>query len=83
MISLDGRVMWEDNALRVEPGKAFLLEGVVDVDRVSAKVLSADEKQVLSRSPDVYVPDTNNHRQGHAGALCIEGSATFGGWQHP
>lgn len=83
MISLDGRVMWEDNALRVEPGTTYLLEGVVAVDRISAKVLSADEKQVLSRSPDVYVPDTNNHRQGHAGALCIEGSATFGGWQHP
>ncbi|NSW54905.1 MAG: hypothetical protein HPY44_02735 [Armatimonadetes bacterium] len=83
MISLDGRVMWEDNALRIEPGKAYLLEGVVDVDRVSAKVLSPDGLQVLSRSPDVYVPDTNNHRTGHVGALCIEGSAAFEGWKHP
>ncbi len=79
---LDGRVMWQDRSVRAEPGREFVLTGEVMTDRVAMRCYAADGQTLLSECPAVYVPDTNNRRQGVIGALCRGGRAEFWDWQY-
>ncbi len=81
--SLDGRTLWESNAWKPSAESEYVLEGVVATDRVAVRVLAADGKTVLSQSPDVYVPESNNTRRGHLGLLVRRGNAEFWDWQPP
>ena len=72
--------LWEDSERKLAAGAEYVLEGEVMTDRVAARLFAADGKTLLTQSPDVYVPDTNNHRKGHLGLLVRSGQAEFWGW---
>ncbi len=80
LVNLAGRTLWQNTKLRWSPGQEYMIQGTVTTDRVSATILAADGTTVLAQSPDVYVPDTNNHRRGSIGAL-LEGPAELWGWE--
>lgn len=52
-------------------------------DRVAVRCRTADGQTVLSECPAVYVPETNNHREGFVGAFCRGGQAEFHGCECP
>jgi len=58
----------------------YRLEGVVTTDRVIARVRSDDGEILLAESPDIYVSDTNNTKQGRIGAIVRGGRAEFWNW---
>ncbi len=78
--TLQGKVLWEDLDWKWQD-KEYLLEAVVMTDRVAVRVKTADGKTVLTGSPDIYVPESNNSRKGHLGLLTRGGAAEFWGWQ--
>jgi hypothetical protein len=78
--SLAGKTMWEDGKVRAEPGWDYVVTGEVMTDRVAMRCYAADGKTLLSECPAVYVPDTNNQRQGVLGVLCSGGQAEFWDW---
>lgn len=80
--SLDGRTMWEDAQVKTEAGTEYVLVGEVMTDRVAMRCYAADGTTLLAECPAVYVPETNNHRQGAIGALCRDGEAQFWDWQY-
>jgi len=57
--------------------REYTLEGIVTTDRVALKLLDGDT--VLVESPDVYISDTNNDREGVIGTLSVDGEASFSG----
>lgn len=78
--SLDGRVLWHSDALRLEPGRVYRFEGIVVTDRVQIRVGDATGA-VLAESTQVYVSDTNNTRRGVLGFRAT-GPARFAEWGH-
>jgi len=79
--TLQGQVLWEDPKWTWQPATEYLLEGVVTTDRVAVRVLAGDGKTVLSASPDVYVPESNNAREGRLGVVIRGGAGEFRGWE--
>lgn len=77
--TLDGRVLWRSDGVRLVPGRPYRLEGRVETDRVRARVLDANGA-VLAESPACYVSDRNNSRLGVIGFRSDGGSARFADW---
>ena len=75
-----GRVLWESDKAKLTAGTPFVLEGLVQTDRLVARVLSADGKTVIVESPPVYVSDKNNEREGCLGVRTEGGVAEFPSW---
>ncbi|MCX7597907.1 MAG: hypothetical protein N2512_03430, partial [Armatimonadetes bacterium] len=73
---LSGRVLWRDDKVRYQADSEYLIEGEVLVDRVAARLRDA-AGNVLSESPAVYVPASNNDRLGHLGVLSHSAPAQF------
>ena len=71
---------WESTDCEWKPGESYVLEGLVVTDRVAVKLLSDDGKTVVCESPEVYVSDRNNERQGHIGFTTRGGSGVFSSW---
>ena len=71
---------WESTACKWKPGESYVLEGLVVTDRVAVRLLSADGRTAICESPEVYVPDRNNERQGHIGLTTRGGSEVFSSW---
>lgn len=79
--TLLGQVLWEDPKWTWQPTTEYLLEGIVTTDRVAVRVLAADGKTVLAASPDVYVPESNNAREGRLGVIIRGAPGEFRGWE--
>lgn len=73
---LSGRVLWRDERVRPGAGTEYVIEAEVLVDRVAAR-LRDGAGNILSESPAVYVPASNNDRLGHVGVLSQSGQAEF------
>lgn len=71
---------WESPDFEWAAGQECLLEGLVQTDRVVARLVSADGKRLLTESPAVWVSDTNNDRVGHLGLTTRGGPADFSSW---
>jgi len=71
---------WESSEFEWEAGQEYVLEGLVQTDRVVARLLAADGKTVLDESEAVWVSDKNNDRMGHLGLTTRGGPAEFTGW---
>lgn len=71
---------WENPAVRWAPGEAYVLEGLVQTDRVTVRVLDATQGRVLAESPALYVSSANNDRIGHLGFAARGGPAEFSDW---
>lgn len=78
-----GKTLWEEPKWTWQPATAYLLEGTVSTDRVAVRVLAADGRTVLTASPDIYVPESNNARRGHLGLTVRGGQAEFWEWRNP
>lgn len=76
--TLDGRVLWRDDGFEWAPGTVYVLEGKVITDRVLVRVMD-DAANVLARSHDCYVSDSNNAREGGIG-FRTAGPAAFSAW---
>ena len=74
-----GEALWSDPEIRLAKGRTYILEGVVETDRVSVRVRDADGK-TLVESVERYVSDTNNERVGVLGVSCTGGAAIFRDW---
>lgn len=74
------RSLWTADGLRWEAGAEYIVQAVVQTDRVRMRVVAADGQTVIAESPDVYIPDTNNDRIGHLGFTCRGGAAEFSDW---
>lgn len=72
---------WEDANCGWLPGGRYVLEGLVQTDRVVVRLLQADGRAVVAESPAVYVPDRNNDRSGHIGFATRRGPGTFMSWE--
>jgi len=69
------KTLWEDDACKWTTGEEYILEGYVATDRVRVRILAADGETIITESPAVYVPDTNNDREGHLG-FTAQGATT-------
>lgn len=78
---LQGKTLWENAQWTWQSGEEYVLEGIVLTDRVAMRVKTADGKTILTASPDIYVAETNNSRQGHLGLLVRGGTAGFHDWE--
>jgi len=74
------RALWTSDQLAWSPGTEYVIQAVVQTDRVRMRVLAADGQTVLAESPDVYIRDTNNDRIGHLGFTCRGSAADFSDW---
>ena len=75
--TLDGKTLWQADKWTADPNREYRLEGVVMTDRVSLRVYDGtDPSQLLTASPDVYVPESNNSRSGYFGVIA-RGAAEF------
>jgi len=79
-LAQNGAVLWESPGAKLLPNKSLVLEGLVQTDRLVARVLTADGKTVIVQSPPVYVSDRNNGRDGCLGLRTEEGAAEFSSW---
>lgn len=73
-------VLWSAKLPSWRPGSPLVIEGLVQTDRVVARVLAGDGKTLLAESAPVYVPDSNNVRRGHIGLATRNGPAEFASW---
>ena len=81
-LSQEAEPLWAAKVPGWGPGKAFVIEGLVQTDRVVARVLGADGETVVAESPPIYVPDSNNTRKGHIGLTTRGSAAEFAAWAY-
>ena len=79
-LSQKGGPRWVDAECKWETGRPYVLEGLVQTDRIAVRLLAADGKSLISESPEVYVSDQNNERRGHIGFTTRGGPAEFSSW---
>lgn len=79
-LSKEEEVLWSATLPSWRPGSALVLEGLVQTDRVVARVLTGDGGTLLAESPPVYVPDSNNVRKGCIGLITRGALAEFAAW---
>ena len=77
--NMAGRILFEHRGFAWTPETSYLLEGIVETDRVSLRITDT-EGNVLLRADDFYVSDRNNTRIGGIGFQTINGTATFADW---
>lgn len=77
--TLSGRVLYEKPDFVWTGGTSYLVEGIVVTDRVSVRV-SDPAGNVLLKTDDYYVSDTNNTRIGGIGFQTLNGTAEFINW---
>ncbi|MBT3375291.1 MAG: hypothetical protein HN742_23325 [Lentisphaerae bacterium] len=77
--TMDGDVLWKAPGRVLRDGQQLTLEGIVLTDRVQVRISDSTGNE-LAKSPDCYVPDTNNTRSGFLGVSCT-GPAKFTNWQ--
>ncbi len=77
--TLSGRTLYEKTDFTWTAGTAYLIEGIVLTDRVSMRILDTSGN-VLLKTDDFYVSDTNNTRLGGIGFLTSNGAARFADW---
>ena len=63
----------------MEPGAPYVVEGVVVTDRASMRILDT-AGNVLLKTDDFYVSDTNNTRIGGIGFQTVNGAALVADW---
>ena len=79
-LSKEQEVLWSAELPSWRLGSALVVEGLVQTDRVVARVLTGDGSRPLAESPPVYVPETNNVRKGHLALVARDGAAEFADW---
>ncbi len=77
--TLSGRTLYEKPDFAWTPGAPYVVEGVVVTDRVSMRILDT-AGNVLLKTDDFYVSDTNNTRIGGIGFQTINGAALVADW---
>ncbi|MFO7976232.1 MAG: hypothetical protein R6V12_16540 [Candidatus Hydrogenedentota bacterium] len=77
--TITGRTLFEKTNFTWDPGKTYIVEGIVVTDRVSFRI-SDGEGNMLLKADDFYVSDSNNTRMGGIGFRTIDGVAQFADW---
>jgi hypothetical protein len=79
--SAAGDVLWEDRWTPWHWYQPYVLELVVEPERVRAQMLEADGKTLVSQGPWVDVPAEQTARAGALGLYTRDGIARFWGWE--
>ena len=77
--TLAGSILWEVSHGALKPGEHVRIDGIVRTDRVSVRI-TGEKGEVIAVSPERYVSDKNNTRNGFLGFMGENGKVSCEGF---